>query len=172
MLFDRPIHPELFRSHRSETTVRRAYEATVHIIDGGHLIEFKCGDKHLVEVCANLTSPMPERGQIEHLVCRGERYHECEPHNNLRYMMSTQEEQLPENIYAATREEILDYAQKRELMWTTVPGTDDKTAFTGVLDVERRAGELLVQSFHLFDDLRTVVKTQGLIEITRRARSY
>ena len=35
------------------------------------------------------------------------------------------------------------------------------------LDVEKRAGELLVQSFHLFDDGLTVIKTQGIIEVLK-----
>ena len=172
MLYNRPIHPELYTSLRSETTTRRAYEASVHLLEGGHLISFTCGDNHLTELFCNRPSPLPERGQIEHLVCRGERYHECEPANNLRYMISTQEEQLPIALYNASKQEIVDYAEKRELMMVSVPGDDIRQAYTGVLDVERRAGELLVQSYHLFDDNRTVVKTQGIIEITRRPRMY
>ena len=37
----------------------------------------------------------------------------------------------------------------------------------GVLDIERRSHELLVQSFHLFDDALLVIKTQAIIEVSK-----
>ena len=113
------------------------------------------------------SSSMPERGLIESLLCRGERYHEAETHHNVRYMLSTQEEQLPGTLYEATRQEIRDYAQKRELVWVESPETDARGGSLSALDIERRANELLVQSFHLFHDTSTVIKTQGIIEVTR-----
>ena len=36
-----------------------------------------------------------------------------------------------------------------------------------VLDIERRSHELLVQSFHLFDENQMVIKTQGIIEVVK-----
>jgi len=39
--------------------------------------------------------------------------------------------------------------------------------FLSVLDIERRSHELLVQSFHLFDDSLMVIKTQGIFEVAR-----
>ncbi|MEL7237565.1 MAG: DUF2617 family protein [Planctomycetota bacterium] len=170
LLYNRPLHPELFRPYRTEKVDRRAYSANVHLVDGGHIIEFTAGESHLTEIVVNQPDAMPERGQLENLLCRGERYHEADTHDNVKYMISTQEEQLPSTLYEATRQEILDYAQKRELMWVHIPATEQRGSFLGALDVERRAGELLVQSFHLFDDTQMVVKTQGLIEVTKRPR--
>ena len=168
MLYTRPLHPELFAVHRTETAERRAYTAKIHLVDGGHVVEFAAGESHLTEVVVCGPENMPERGRVESLLCRGERYHEVETHPNVRYMISTQEEQLPDTLFRATREEILDYAQKRELMWTNVPATDARGAALSALDIERRANELLVQSFHLFDDTQMVIKTQGIIEVTKR----
>ena len=37
----------------------------------------------------------------------------------------------------------------------------------GVLDIERRSHELLVQSFHLFDETQLVIKTQAIIEVAK-----
>lgn len=172
LLYNRPLHPELFRFHRSEEAERRAYTAQIHLVDGGHLVEFDAGDSHLTEILVNSPENMPDRGLIEEVPCRGERYHEDVTHENIRYMISTQEEQLPAPLYEATRQEILDYAQKRELMWADVSGNLDEEGngrgrFLGALDVERRANELLVQSFHLFDEFQMVVKTQGIIEVLR-----
>ena len=168
MLYSRPLHPELFNTHRSETADRRAYSAEIHLVDGGHVVEFTAGDSHLTEVVVSGPENMPERGLIESLLCRGERYHEALTHENIKYMLSTQEEQLPATLYEATRQEIKDYAQKRELMWTETPPSETRGGALSALDIERRANELLVQSFHLFDDSMMVIKTQGIIEVKKK----
>ena len=168
LLYDRPLHPELFETYRSETAERRAYAADIHLIDGGHLVDFMAGDSHLTEVVIAGPEEVPEAGLIDNVLCRGERYHETDTHANVRYMISTQEEQLPATLYDATRREIVDYAQKRELMWIDAPATETRGSFLSALDIERRANELLVQSFHLFDDGLTVIKTQGIIEVLKK----
>ena len=86
---------------------------------------------------------------------------------NIKYMISTQEEQLTQPLYDATRHEISTYAAKRELMTAEGPGTGDGGGFLSVLDIERRSHELLVQSFHLFDDNQMVIKTQAIIEVVK-----
>ena len=168
MLYDRPLHPELFNSHRSETAERRTYTADIHLVDGGHIVEFTADESHLTEVVVCGPENMPERGLLESLLCRGERYHEADTHPNIRYMLSTQEEQLSAPLFEATRREILDYAQQRELMWVDCPARETRGSFLSVLDIERRANELLVQSFHLFDDTGMVIKTQGIIEVLKK----
>ena len=167
MLYDRPLHPELFRTRRSDTAERRAYSAQIHLVDGGHIVEFDAGESHLTEVVVAGPENMPERGLLESQLCRGERSHEAHPHPNIRYMLSTQEEQLPPTLYEATRQEILEYAQKRELVWVEVHESEARGGTLSALDIERRANELLVQSFHLFDDTLSVIKTQGIIEVIK-----
>ncbi len=171
LLYSRPLHPEMFRRHLTETAERRSYKASVHLVDGGHLVEFDAGDSHLTEVLFNATGAdvKPQAGLIEEVPCRGERFHEANTHENIRYMISTQEEQLSATLYEATRQEIVDYAAKRDLMVVDVPANEDegRGRFIGALDVERRANELLVQSFHLFDDFNMVVKTQAIMEVIK-----
>ena len=36
-----------------------------------------------------------------------------------------------------------------------------------MLDIERRSHELLVQSFHLFDENQMVIKTQSILEVIK-----
>ena len=167
MLYNRPLHPELFRTHRSETADRRVYSADIHLVDGGHVVEFTAGDNHLTEVIVSGPENMPERGLIESVLCRGERTHDARPHPNMKYDLATQEEQLPATLYEATRREIKEYAQKRELMWIEVPPSDTRSGALSALDIERRANQLLVQSFHLFDDSMMVIKTQGIIAVEK-----
>ena len=167
MLYNRPLHPELFRIHRTESAERRTYDAQIHLVDGGHVVEFTAGESQLTEVVVSGPENMPERGLVESLLCRGERHHEAETHPNIKYWICTQEEQLPATLYDATRQEIKDYAQKRELMWVDAPTSDSRGSALSALDIERRSDQLLVQSFHLFDDSMMVIKTQGIIQVTK-----
>jgi hypothetical protein len=86
---------------------------------------------------------------------------------NIKYMISTQEEQLTQTLYDATKHEIDTYATRRELMMAETPATTEMGAALSVLDIERRSHELLVQSFHLFDETQMVIKTQAIIEVIK-----
>jgi hypothetical protein len=105
---------------------------------------------------------------LQSIPCRGEKYHEMTaPGGNIKYMISTQEEQLTQTLYDATKHEIANYAGKRELMTAEIPSKDETGATLSVLDIERRSHELLVQSFHLFDENQMVIKTQAIFEVVR-----
>jgi hypothetical protein len=168
MLYQRTLHPELFKLHATDQVSRRMYEADVWIVDGGHVITFSSGKNTLTEVIVNAAPALTDRGLIQTIPCRGERYHEMTA-GNIKYMISTQEEQLTQTLYDASRAEIRQYAMKRELMLADVPLSADGNSggFLSVLDIERRSHELLVQSFHLFDDSLMVMKTQGIFEVAR-----
>lgn len=169
LLYQRTLHPELFNILRSDRATRRAYEADIWLVDGGHVITFSAGEHALTEVM--VTNPdrggLTDRGLVQSIPCRGERYHEMTSPGNIRYMISTQEEQLTQTLYDATRNEIAEYAAKRELMTAKVAPRDDLAGSLHVLDIECRSHELLVQSFHLFDENQMVIKTQGIIEVVK-----
>ncbi len=168
LLYQRPLHPELFRILRAEKVVRRAYEADIWLVEGGHVISFVAGKHMLAEVIVTHGEPQTDRGLVQTVPCRGEKYHEMTaPGGNIKYMISTQEEQLTQTLYEATKHEIASYAVKRELMRAEIPATADAPGALSVLDIERRSHELLVQSFHLFDENQMVIKTQGILEVVR-----
>ena len=63
------------------------------------------------------SEPFTDRGLLQSIPCRGEKYHEMTaPGGNIKYMISTQEEQLTQTLYDAIKHEIANYAGKRELM--------------------------------------------------------
>ena len=167
LLYQKTLHPELFKILGSEQVSRRAYEADIWLVEGGHVITFVAGKNTLTEVIVTNHEPLTDRGLLQTIPCRGEKYHEMTVGGNIRYMISTQEEQLTQTLYDATREEITAYAAKRELMTAEVPATAEGGGFLGVLDIERRSHELLVQSFHLFDENQMVIKTQAIIEVIK-----
>jgi hypothetical protein len=170
LLYQRALHPELFHILGSEQVVRRAYEADIWLVEGGHVISLSSGKNTLTEVILmNHDGSLNDRNLIQTIPCRGEKYHEMTHAGNIKYMISTQEEQLTQTLYDATRQEIVTYAAKRELMTAEVPATAEGGGFLGVLDIERRSHELLVQSFHLFDESQMVIKTQSIIEVLKQS---
>ena len=168
LLFQRTLHPELFKILATEQVSRRAYEADIWLVEGGHVVTFTAGKNTLTEVISTQHEPILERNVLQAIPCRGEKYHEMSL-GNIRYMISTQEEQLTQTLYDATRHEISTYAAKRELMTAEGTGTGDTGGYLSVLDIERRSHELLVQSFHLYDETQMVIKTQAIIEATKGA---
>jgi hypothetical protein len=169
MLYQRPLHPELFHILQTEKVMRRAYEADIWLIEGGHVINFAAGKNTLTEVIITGNEQLPDRNLLQTIPCRGEKYHEMTSGTNIRYMISTQEEQLTQTLYDATRDEISTYAARRELMTAETPATSERGGSLSVLDIERRSHELLVQSFHLLDENQMVMKTQAIIEMIRDA---
>jgi phage baseplate assembly protein W len=169
LLYQRPLHPELFHILQTEKVMRRAYEADIWIIEGGHVINFTAGKNTLTEVIITGNEQLPDRNLLQTIPCRGEKYHEMTSGSNIRYMISTQEEQLTQTLYDATRDEISTYAARRELMTAETPATSERGGSLSVLDIERRSHELLVQSFHLLDENQMVMKTQAIIEMIRDA---
>ena len=167
LLYSRTLHPELFKILASERLTRRAYEADIWLVEGGHVISFTAGKHTLTEVILTSGEPMTDRGLLQTIPCRGEKYHEMSAAGNIRYMISTQEEQLSQTLYEATKSEIACYAAKRELMTAELPGTQEVGASLSVLDIERCSHELRVQSFHLFDENLMVIKTQAIIEVMK-----
>lgn len=170
LLYQRPLHPELFKILASKQFGRKAYDADVWIVEGGHVVAFSANGNTLAEVIAMRAEPMTDRGLIQSIPCRGERYHEMTAPGDIKYMISTQEEQLTSTLYEATKHEIFTYAQRRELLMAQSPATADQGPILSVLDVECRSHELLVQSFHLFDESFMVIKTQGIFEVPKPAR--
>jgi len=169
LLYQRTLHPELFKILASEQVSRRAYEADIWLVEGGHVITFSAGKNILTEAIVTRDVPNIDRGLLLSTPCRGEKYHEETYGGNIRYMISTQEEQLTQTLYDATKHEISSYAAKRELMTAETQATGETGATMSVLDIERRSHELLVQSFHLFDENQMVIKTQAIIEVVKGA---
>ncbi|HVT90003.1 MAG TPA: DUF2617 family protein [Tepidisphaeraceae bacterium] len=167
LLYQKALHPELFKILASEQVARRAYEADIWLVEGGHVIMFTAGKNTLAEVIVMSHAPLTDRGLLQSIPCRGEKYHEMTAGGNIRYMISTQEEQLTQTLYDATKHEISSYASKRELMTAETPATQETGGALSVLDIERRSHELLVQSFHLFDENQMVIKTQAIIEVIK-----
>ena len=139
LLYQRTLHPEFFKILEGEQVSRRAYEADIWLVEGGHVITFTAGKTTLSEVIVTNNDTLNDRNLLQSIQCRGEKYHEMTVGGNVRYMISTQEEQLTQTLYDATKHEIQTYAVRRELMSGETPATSERGATLSVLDIERRS---------------------------------
>src|SRR5438046_5675021 len=74
LLYQRTLHPELFKILASEQVSRRAYDADIWLVEGGHVISFTAGKNTLTEVILTRNEPMTDRGLLQTIPCRGEKY--------------------------------------------------------------------------------------------------
>ena len=167
LLYQRTLHPELSRSTAPSRSSAGPTKPTSGSSKAATSIAFTAGKNTLTEVIVTNDEPLTDRNLVQSIPCRGEKYHETTFGGNIRYMISTQEEQLTQTLYDATRHEITAYAAKRELMTAESGPAGDGGGFLSVLDIERRSHELLVQSFHLFDENQMVIKTQAILEVVK-----
>src|SRR2546429_9863623 len=76
LLYQRTLHPELFRILASERVSRRAYDADIWLVEGGHVIGFTAGKNIFNEVLVTSNQPLTDRGLLPTIPCRREKYHE------------------------------------------------------------------------------------------------
>src|SRR5882762_3477955 len=76
LLYQRTLHPELFKILGAEKVVRRAYEADIGLIDGGHVIALTAGKNTLAEVIVTNSELFTDRGLLQAIPCRGDIFHD------------------------------------------------------------------------------------------------
>src|SRR5437762_8079389 len=88
LLYQRALHPELFKIHATEPVSRRVYEADIWLVEGGHVISLTAGKNTFSEVIVTSNDPLTDRGLLQSIPCRGEKYHEMTAGSNIKYMIS------------------------------------------------------------------------------------
>src|SRR5439155_696258 len=76
LLYQRTLHPELFKILGSEQVSRRAYEADIWLVEGGHVIQFTADKTTLSEVIVVNNDALNDSKLLQSIQCRGEKYHE------------------------------------------------------------------------------------------------
>ena len=170
LLYQRTLHPELFRILASEQVSRRAYEADIWLVEGGHVISFTAGKNTLTEVILANNEPLTDRGLLQTIPCRGEKYHEMTA--GREHSVHDQHAGRTVDPDAVRRHEARDFQLRQQAgadECRDVVVRRERMRPLSVLDIERRSHELLVQSFHLFDENQMVIKTQAIIEVIKGA---
>lgn len=164
VLYKRALHPELFSVRDRRTISHGGYEFEAWVMPGSHLLRFQEGENCATELVTDMEEGVPDRGAIAVFPCAGEREHEERFHPTVNYACSVQTEQLPESIYRATYEELLDFGRESGALihlWNE----DDGGRCASILDTQRYRREVHIQAYHLMSRGGLVLRTQSLFEI-------
>src|SRR4051812_35071491 len=84
LLYQRTLHPELFKILGSEQVSRRAYEADIWLVEGGHVIQFTADKTTLSEVIVEKNEALNKRKFLQSIQCGGEKSQEMRVGGNVR----------------------------------------------------------------------------------------
>jgi hypothetical protein len=165
LLFDRPLHPELFRHYRDLRVAQGSYRADIWVIGLGHVVTVCAGHRTLTELLARDGEFQPSRGVLSRFRLKGERDQERRLPDGWCHMISTQVETMDEPLYKSVHNDLLRHALKRGCCCLYDDWADgDLVPFT-YIDHEARNAEFHVHAFHAFPQERTLVKTQSIFEM-------
>lgn len=130
---------------------------------GGHAVRFEHFGSCVTELVSSEDANLPNSGVVAAFLCAGERDFDTSfEKTGTGYMTTVQTEQLSENLYLATYDEMLDYAAEVDAM--TLRWEDEAGAGLSVLDIQRFQKEMHVQSYHLVANGGIVLRTQTIFE--------
>ncbi|XHC26154.1 hypothetical protein ABWH91_02050 [Phycisphaerales bacterium ac7] len=112
LLYRRALHPELFPIKDRRTVTHMDYEFEGWIMPGAHLMRFVHQGVCATELITAADQNFPNRGLVTELPCAGERDHEEDFGDNVKYVSTVQTEQLPEALYRDTYDELTEFGAR------------------------------------------------------------
>jgi len=166
MVYNRPLHPELFEICHDHRVVKDGYDVQIWITGVSHMIGFYRGAAAVVQVIADADAVLPHRGKLMSVPFRGERDEEFDHADGIRYLASFQVERMSPRLYAKTHRELLEQAGERGLFVHFPQWTSNALPPFSHVDYEAKVGQLHVFAYHAFPEERTLIKTQSIFELT------
>lgn len=162
-LYQRALHPELFNLQGRRVIQHRDYEFEAWLMPAGHVLRFERNGACLCEVVSDREEGLPQLETVETFLAAGE--HEFErafKAMGVNYMTNVQTEQLSENIFLATLDEMRQHASDQDAL--AFEWEDDAGHCLSIVDVQRFSAEVHAQTFHLLARGGVVVRTQTIFE--------
>ncbi|MBU0640504.1 MAG: DUF2617 family protein [Planctomycetes bacterium] len=164
-LYDRALHPELFRHFAAYRIEQARYHADIWIVGLAHVITVSAGRKTLTEVMSSESDLLPTRGGLSRFRLKGERDHDRRSADGWSYMVSSQVETMDEALYKSVHSDLVRHATKRGWFHEYDQWSDgDLMPFT-YIDHEARDREFHIHAFHSYPLERTLIKTQSIFEL-------
>lgn len=164
LLYRRPLHPEVFNLRGRHAITHGEYQLESWIMPGGHVMRFTYDGFCASELVTDQEGGVPLEAAVTGFHCAGE--HEFDHKfvaERMNYMTSVQTETLGENLYAATYDEMVDFAKETGALihrWSDIDGGRNLS----MLDVQRLAKEVHAQAYHLIAHGGVVLRTQTIFE--------
>ena len=163
ILYRRALHPELFPISGRRSIEHMAYNFEAWVMPGAHLLRFEHDGSCATELITPQEQGIPERGMVAAVPCAGERDHEEEFGDKVKFYSTIQTEQLPETLYAATYDELMEFANEQGAMVHTW-NDEDNGRCASIVDIQRFRREVHVQTYHMLAQGGTVLRSQSLFE--------
>ena len=164
-LYERPLHPELFRIDQVRRVDHRRYRAEIWVTGLSHVVTIYRGKQCLTEVITDETDVLPKTGLAASFPFRGERDLAQNFGEEMRYILSTQVERMTPNLFPSSHGDLMRYAQKKGLFVAFDEWESDGLSPFTFIDYEAREREFHVHAFHAFPDSTTLLKTQSIFEV-------
>lgn len=164
LIYQRALHPELFRIQNRRTISQSNYEIEAWVTAGGHVIRFQSGGLCVTESVLADDQVLPQRGLLQAVPCLGEKELDQVIEKRIRFVTSLQTEQLSDNLFQATFQEMRDFANENEAIryeWTDKDGGMNLS----IVDLQRFKKEIHAQTYHLIGAAGFVLRTQSIFEL-------
>lgn len=163
LLYNRALHPEFFQLKNRRVVQGTGFELEAWIMPGRHLLRFGLGADCVCEVVSDREHELSPAGVVAGFFCAGERDFDYDfAINGINYMTTVQTEQLNDNIYHSTLDELRDFAHSADALQHAYD--DDCGPCLSIVDIQRYAREIHAQSYHLVANGRIVLRTQSIFE--------
>ena len=163
ILYRRALHPELFDVKGRRTVSHGVYDFEAWILPAGHLLRFQFDGSCATELVTCQEEGIPDRGVVVAMPCAGEREHEEEVAEKIKYLSSVQTEQLPESLYRSTYDELVAFGKDGGALmhtWTD----EDGGRCASIVDIQRFRREVHAQAYHLSAQGGLVLRSQAIFE--------
>lgn len=162
------LHPEFFEIEARRRIRHGEYDFEAWVFRGGHVLRFQRGAFCATEVVTEDPTGLPDRGLVAAMPCAGERDHEADLGERVTYMASMQTETLTGHLYLGTHAEMQEHARSSTECMITEWSDDAGHPNLSLVDMQRYADEVHVQSYHLRSDCSLVLRTQTIFQLKKK----
>ena len=163
LLYRTPVHPEFFQIGGRAHMQQANYECEAWIHPGGHTVRFEHDGATITEVVVPEGATVPERGVLNTIPCVGEKDFEDVYSDRISFVTSIQTEALSEHLYMGSWREMLEHGQQSECLMVKGDPTDGLPNLS-VLEMQRYADQIHIQSYHFMGDGGFVLRTQSILQ--------
>jgi hypothetical protein len=164
-LYRRALHPELFHKYLESQIQQQLYTADIWITGLGHVVTFQVNGTIVTELTHPASDLLTDRNLVTQFRYRGERDFQYRFDDDLRYIFSSQVEEMSEHIFRTTYRDLARNAANRGLFvpyrhWA-VCGLEPFS----YIDYETRQREFHIDAFHVFPGEWRILRTQAIFEL-------
>ncbi len=169
-LYRRALHPELFHIYLDKHLVYGDFQADIWICGLSHLVTVQTNGAMVTELAAVPDELLTDRNLITQFRFRGERDYQCRLNDELRYIFSSQVEEMTEHIFRTTYRDLMRYASKKGLLVQYPQWATNGLEPFSYIDYETRAHELHIHAYHAFPGEWRILRTQSIFETPPESR--